>query len=390
MGARDLRRRRGLAAGPLVLATLWLAACDQAPAPGAFEHPGGLHDAGQLAAISTCLEAPSDALRGSHEALLARARQALSKAPSPIAEFNAPTTDDAERDRLSKRQLSGDANAAFDAALASALDVGLAPGERLALEAKAIELIDAWASTHRVSSGSESHREKGHLVMAYVGSAFLAAADLIWSRPSWSDAQRERLRRWIEQTLRPDALRLAKRSNNKAAWGIFSALAGSHLLDDRAAMLDHAERLREMIDDQIAPDGTLPHELAREDKALWYTYFALAPLTHAAEVVRNDLAIDLFDRNERLRLALDQFLRGLTDATGSPFERATKRPPARNDWGANLLFAAGHLYDEPRYLEWPQRPLDRRNAAWKQVDLIPPRALRPDAAVATCQRVPVG
>ena len=39
------------------------------------------------------------------------------------------------------------------------------------------------------------------------------------------------------------------------------------------------------------------------------------------------------------------------------------------------MFAAGHLYGDASFLRWPRLPLDRRNAAWKQVDLLPPRAL---------------
>ena len=74
----------------------------------------------------------------------------------------------------------------------------------------------------------------------------------------------------------------AKR-NNHVYWAGFAAGAVG-TATGAARLLDYSRRAFDAGMTDIRPDGTLPMELARRQKALDYTNYALAPLIMAAEL----------------------------------------------------------------------------------------------------------
>ncbi len=73
------------------------------------------------------------------------------------------------------------------------------------------------------------------------------------------------------------------RRNNHVYWAGFAAGAVGTATGD-SHLLDYSRRAYDAGMSDIRPDGTLPLELARRQKALDYTNYALAPLVMAAEL----------------------------------------------------------------------------------------------------------
>ena len=71
-------------------------------------------------------------------------------------------------------------------------------------------------------------------------------------------------------------------TNNHYYWAGFSVMGAGIAADDRA-LYDWGEGTYDEAISRIAPDGTLPLEMARGQKALHYHLFALAPIVMMAE-----------------------------------------------------------------------------------------------------------
>lgn len=167
-------------------------------------------------------------------------------------------------------------------------------------------------------------------------------------------------------------------SGNEGAWGLCATMPADHVLDDVPGLEARTVRLREIIDDQIEPDGFLPEALDRGDESFWYTDSMLAPMTHAVEIVRNDLDLGLQPEvppsGGTPRQALDTLLDGFLNPGGWPGPPQVLVPGVPDDWGQNLLFALGQVYAEPADLAAADMPLARRNGAWKEADVPVPAA----------------
>ena len=208
--------------------------------------------------------------------------------------------------------------------------------------------------------------------MAYVGTAFVTTAELLADDPAWSATDRARFTHWTDTVLR-DVATIESDENNVGSWGVFAGLAGAHWRNDEAALAQHAARLRALIDSQIDDSGNLPLELARGAKGIWYTYFSLAPLTHAAGVLRNATGEDLLRWQPPSGGSLEQALGRFYAMAESP---GTMDPPLPSNWGGDLLFATGSLYGESDWTAWADPPFSAGNSAWKTPDLLPCRSRR--------------
>jgi hypothetical protein len=347
-----------------------------------FQHPGGIVTAAQIERARLALAAGAEPWTGAWARLLARAERGLDEAPSPVADFHVPAYyEDESGHEAAKRRLRDDVNAAYSCALVHQIGFGLDAAAREQYGAKARALLDAWARTNRAVSGPD-----GRLVMAYVGTAFASSAELLGDDPAWGEAARARFTQWVETVLLDTAV-IESRTNNWGSWGVLAGLAGAHWREDEAAFSRHAARLRELIDLQIDPSGILPRESGRGEKALWYTYFSLAPLTHAAEILRSTTGEDLFGweppSSGSLVQALDAFVAAAE--TSESAGAAAELTPSPSGWGGNLLFATGRLYGQARWLAWAKPPFGLSNSAWKSPDLLVPAAggappLNPDPA----------
>ena len=100
--------------------------------------------------------------------------------------------------------------------------------------------------------------------------------------------------------------------NNHYYWAGFAALSAGIAANDRS-LYDWGVGTYKFGIDQIQPDGTLPLEMARGERALHYHLFALAPLvTMAALASANSDDLYAYD-NSRLRLLVNVSVSGLAD-----------------------------------------------------------------------------
>jgi len=355
------------------LGLLLMLAAQAAPA---FEHPGGPHTQAQLDQARAAILAGEEPWLSAYADVVQFAEEGLAEQPSPVAVFDSPGDEDPVRNAEMKENLKRDTEAAYYCALMAALDIDLTPAARADHANKTREILVAWASTTLEISGGALFPENGKLKMAYIGSAMLMAGDLILDDPGWTQSEKNQFLLWVKFIYRRNVVEIMDASGNRGAWGLYAAMLADHLLDDAPKMQELEVRLREIIDEQVEPDGTLPDAMARGEKSLWYTYFTLAPLTHAVETLRNDLGTDLYalvpPSGGTLLQGLHRFHAGVLDPTGWSTIPQVLVPGGADDWGANLLFAMGHVYGEPGFVASATTPLERRNGAWKEADLFVP------------------
>ncbi len=100
--------------------------------------------------------------------------------------------------------------------------------------------------------------------------------------------------------------------NNHLYWAGFAAMSAGIAADDRK-LYDWGVFTYKFGVDQIAPDGTLPLEMGRGQRALHYHIFALEPLVTMAELASANGG-DLYAySNSRLHLLVSRTVAGLAD-----------------------------------------------------------------------------
>lgn len=368
-------RARRSALVSLVVCLLALAGCagsaGQSTDSAAYPHPGALYSLSELAFLAELWRSgpPDRAL----EALVADARRAADRDPEPVEDFRIPAYyRQPDAHMAAKEALSNDARAAFALALASWVVEG---PDRVLFRTRAEGILAAWAGRNRRVSGSD-----GDLVVCYAGIPLILAADLIWDEPGWqSRGDRERFSDWVRGVFLPSARRSSMRANNHGDWGAAASIASAYLLDEPAGVAADLENLKRRIDENIDARGELPHENRRTSSGMWYTYFALAPMTVTARVAENATGVDVFNHvsptGRSLRLALDRYWIYCMAPEAWPYRRPAGlwgriytaiypsaqeiRLPTARDWPGDLYEVMSAVYGVDQWSSWVQgsRPL---------------------------------
>lgn len=271
-----------------------------------FEHPGGLHSQSQLESVRKFI-LEGDLIRiKAYNAMMEQASQGLEKLPDPPSDFNVPGFyDDAEGHRKMMGRLSEDAWVAYSCAVAYQLTEG---PERIQYAIKASEVLNAWATINKKTSNFD-----GDLAMADAGAGFVFAAELLRDYSGWEESERAAFRKWLREVYLNSCLLISERSNNWGDWGILGCIASHYYLDDAKALDADMEYIRKKIDESIAADGHMPQETKRGKRGIWYSYFALAPMTAACQIALNATGTDLFHFKGKdgagIEEALDYLLR---------------------------------------------------------------------------------
>lgn len=339
--------------------------------PSPYPHPGALYTRSSLARLAELRRGPSP--DPALEALLAEARAALGRRAAPVEDFRIPPYyREPDAHMAAKASMSGDARAAFALALGSWI---AEEPEGSRFRDAAAGILAAWAGTNRRVSGSD-----GDLVICYTGIPLVLAADLVWDEPGWrGTASRERFGAWVRTVFLPSARRARARANNHGDWGTAASIASAWLLDDQAAVAADVAHLRRRIDRNIDATGELPLENRRTSSGMWYTYFALAPMTLATMIARNATGVDLFryvsPRGRSLRLALDRYWRYCLAPETWPYRRPggllgaiynqiyqsapEVRIPAAWAWPGDLYEVMAAVYGSDEWSAWVRssRPL---------------------------------
>jgi hypothetical protein len=333
--------------------------------------PRVMHTPAQLAAMRSRIG--REPWLSAYNGLIAEADTAMDRIPAPPAVLDIPFYygDPAASD-AAKADLQADSAAAYALALASWLAPTTEESTRYA--DKAISILDAWATINRQVSGAD-----GDLVLTYKGVLFIYAADLLWDREPWMRAGRTNFESWVRVVYWPAADRIKTHANNWGDWGTLGAVASAALLDDRDAVLQEIERIKERIASNIATNGELPYENLRTNSGMWYTFFALTSMTTAAQVALNYEGVNLFtytaDNGRTFKMALDKYFgyslhpetwpyplpAGIAgEAMRLAYPCADEiLQPTPNTWPGTLYEMMSFIYGQPDWAAWvaPYRPL---------------------------------
>ncbi len=320
-----------------------------------------------------------------YSALMVEAQAALAHTASPMVDFYVPGYYvDEEAHTAAKQCITLDGMAAYVLALAYQLaedDV-----ERTEYADRAVQIIDAWATVNVSVSGDD-----GDLVMLYKGIHLVYAADLVLRYEGWDPAGRSALLSWVRSVFLGSAQAEKNDRNNHGDWGTLGAIAGGAILEDDVAVALELERIRVRISESIDDTGELPQENLRTNSGMWYTYFALAPMTAGIQVGKNILGVDLYGyvspEGRSIRLALDRLFTYCLDPASWPHELPggiageiwrvlypcadEVEIPEPFDWPGNLYEIMSSVYAVPEWEAWtaPYRP-QRGLHAWIHVTLM--------------------
>ncbi len=165
--------------------------------------------------------------------------------------------------------------------VSGAADRYVASGDREAARC-ALDALRFWAQGDAMlgkMSSRQAEYERNWMLagvaMAYLKVKLNAAAGESKSIEAWLDRLAGEVRRFFD-----DPARARNNHYHWAALAVGATAAGT-------GFQSHWEFARQAFRDAamaIQPDGTLPLEMARQKKALWYHEFALAPLVVLAEI----------------------------------------------------------------------------------------------------------
>lgn len=234
--------------------------------------------------------------------------------------------------------LTMDTDGAHQLALAAALlDPHAAPTLVADYQLRAQQTMLAWTMCTSIGKGND-----GPLSFVETVPGFIFADVLMGT--AWPN--RQRFLEWLSAVYIPTCDSIKTRPNNWGAWGCFGAiLARRHVGQDTTA---DVQLLVTQLQAMIAKNGTLPQEMLRTGSQLWYSYFALVPLTMACRLVRNAGGVDLFRGPSQASIvaAIDNLLEMAakpTEATGKP----TGQPAT--PWPYDLVAAMAEEYNDA---EW--------------------------------------
>jgi len=322
-----------------------------------FEHPGGLHSRSQVETSRKRITAREQPWTTAFEALLEQAKNGLDRSPEAVSDFNVPGYySDAEGHRRAMERLSQDAWAAYSCAVAYQLPSGK---EKTEYADKAIQILAAWATTNQMTSNFD-----GDLAMADAGVGLVLAAELMTDYDGWEKGQRAQFTEWLRNVYLKSCERIVGKSNNWGDWGVLGCIASHYFLDDALGLDADIERMRKTINHAIEADGHMPAETRRDKNGIWYTYFAIAPLTAACQIAYNARAVDLFHYKGKEGAGIEQALDYLLQYSREPQKWPHYRGedlylPKPGRWPGNLFEAMSGIYGKLEYEAWVEdaRPI---------------------------------
>lgn len=333
-----------------------------------YPHPGGMHPEEQIIFVRKMVDKKVQPYLDAYHQLIQKADSTLEKELHVLEDFNVPGFyQDAAGHRRNSSGFQSDAFGAYACALAWQLS-----GDRKYAE-RSMHILMEWGRRNKTYSDFD-----GPLVMSYSGTAMVMAGELMYNYPGWKAADRDIYFGWVRNVYRRACNEIRNRTNNWADWGRFGSALCAYLLDDSEEMKENIRLVKSDLFHKIAPDGHMPEETRREANGIWYTYFSLAPITAACNVIRNATGEDLFILEEdgrSIRNALD-YLYHFNQHPEQWTWFKNPRPGSPQSWPGNLFEAMGPVYGEKKYSTYVDgvRPLvyERHHFAWSFPTLMPP------------------
>ncbi|MBC8059521.1 MAG: alginate lyase family protein [Clostridiaceae bacterium] len=297
----------------------------------AYNHPNGMHYTAQIAAAPTSGTA--------YDQVIASANTALTHSSDAIANLYVPNYyDDQNTHNTNAARLEGDGYDAYVCAVAYTLSGNTQYAD------KSKYFIMAWANVNTSYSGYD-----GPLVTNRAGNALIRAAELLSNYSGFTSADKTKFKTWVTNVaVKAAEYEIYNTSNNHQDWGLLNGVLAAHYLDNSTKMASYVTELKGAIDHQISSDGSMPEEMARGEKALWYCYYGLGSMTAAIEVVKNATGENLYTYNSsKVKKALDWY-----------FPKCTNPPsgysmlPSKDSWPSNLYDAMAEVYGVSAWRTW--------------------------------------
>ncbi|MDR2627644.1 MAG: alginate lyase family protein [Dysgonamonadaceae bacterium] len=265
----------------------------------------------------------------------------------------------------------GDSDENFDAKSGLTLDAHAAHANALAYALtgnetyaqKAIYFLNAWSTVNKTITENDSAGNATGTVLtaSNLMPGVLIAADLLMGHDIWTTSDKAQFKTWIQQVMLPCANSIKGKSNNWGDWGVFAAASSYHLLGDKEKLLTEINRMKTRIDIHQDDDGSMPQETRRGVNGLWYTYFALTPITLSAQLAYNTTGQDLFnytsENGKSIKKALDYLKYYHLHKSEWPWYPMTDSPTTK-DAPSDLFEAMNNFYNrEYESLVSPFRPV---------------------------------
>src|SRR5450830_2039647 len=215
-------------------------------------------------------------------ALMQRCDKEIDTQAAPVAVFAPPahySKTGVVENEMGKR-FASDGGVALRAGLCYVVSQDI----RYAQHAQAI--ISAWADTLQSVPSEQGASDINFDLPQYV-----IAASLVRGVNGWSDAS---FRHLLTHIVLP--LSHSDRKNNHANWGVFLNASIAAYTGDASLLASSRARWLELMDSEVAADGSLPLEICRSDSTAYcsgdrkginglsYTHYTLLPTTAAAHI----------------------------------------------------------------------------------------------------------
>ncbi len=153
----------------------------------AYDHPGGMHPAGQIAWVKQQIADKTQHESDAYKQLINKADSAALHASHALVDFNVPGYYiDPVTHRKNSSGFQSDSFDAYACALAYQLSGKKEYAER------SLGFLMAWANKNQKYSNYD-----GPLVMAYSGTGMIIAAELMYNYKKWKPADREKFFQWV-------------------------------------------------------------------------------------------------------------------------------------------------------------------------------------------------
>lgn len=328
-----------------------------------------MHPKAQIEYVKAQIKLKKDPYYAAYLQLLHYADSIYDITQSALADFAVPGYYDKPLEhRANSLALQRDAFGAYSSALAYRLSGNKKYGE------KACYFLNAWGHINKKYSEHD-----GVLVMAYSGSAFLMAAELMSNNNIWNKEDEDEFRKWAVNVYLEAVNEIRTHKNNWADWGRFGSLLAASYLDDQIEIDKNVNLIKSDLFEKIAFDGSMPEETKRGDNGIWYTYFSLAPMTASCWLVYNLTGENLFvleQNGTSIKKALDYlFYYNQHPQEWKWFENPNTGK--KEIWPKNLFEAMSGIYKDNSYANFVKssRPIiyPVHHFAWSFPTLMPVR-----------------
>lgn len=264
-----------------------------------------------------------------------------------VEDFHTPAFYGGQDENIDAKQgLALDSHAAYANALAYALNGDKKYGN------KAIYFLNAWAAINKtITENDKDGNDTGTvLTAANLISQMMIAADLLLGQDIWAATEKTAFKTWIQSVALPQSFRLIRtKSNNWGDWGLFATAMAYHILELNDKVKEELDRIPARLPKCISADGAMPNETRREANGVWYTYYALTPITLSAQLAYNTIETNLFTwqlGEKSLKKALDYLLYYELNRTEWPHWTFTTDKVRSKDAPTDLYEAMNDYFDD--------------------------------------------